>query len=77
MKHPPSGGVLLGSFPVWLDRLNSERPPQSLFSVLLQIESELRTETRGDSLIQPRQGKLAKFKNYKRQRVENLSRYIE
>jgi hypothetical protein len=43
MKPPSSDGVLLGSLPVWLKRFDSERPaPQSLFSLLLQIESELR-----------------------------------
>jgi hypothetical protein len=45
---------------------NDEQPQQSLFSLLLEIENRLRTETRGDSLLQAKQPKLAQGKNYKR-----------
>jgi hypothetical protein len=54
---------------------NDEQPQQSLFSLLLEIENRLRAETRGDSLLQAKQLKLAQGKNYKR--PAHLSRYIE
>jgi hypothetical protein len=72
MKSPPSKENKL---PDWELDLSREQPDQSLFSLLLEIESKLRAETRSDSLLQARQRKLAKSKNY--QRSEKLSRYIE
>jgi hypothetical protein len=77
MKAPAIDGVLSGSLPLWLSKFDRERPPQSLFSLLLQIESQLRSETRSDSLIQPRQRKFAKSKDLKQRGAQNLSRYVE
>jgi hypothetical protein len=51
-----------------------EQPYQSLFSLLLEIESKLRAETRNDSL-QARKRKLAKSENHRH--PAHLSRYIE
>jgi hypothetical protein len=72
MKSPPSKA---NSLPAWELDLIREQPDQSLFSLLLEIERKLRADTRSDSLLQARQQKLAKSKNYRRS--ENLSRYIE
>jgi hypothetical protein len=47
---------------------------QSLFSLLLEIESRLRTEGRNDQI---EQGKRSKEKDRRRLRVNNLSRYCE
>jgi len=56
-------------------RNDEQKPQQSLFSLLLDIENRLRAETRDDSLLQAKQLKLAQGKNYKR--PAHLSRYIE
>jgi len=72
MKSPPSKQNTL---PAWELALSREQPDQSLFSLLLEIESKLRAEARSDCLLQARQRELAKSKNY--QRSENLSRHIE
>ncbi len=47
---------------------------QSLFSLLLEIESRLRTEGRNDQI---EQRKRSKEKDRQRSRVNNLSRYCE
>ena len=47
---------------------------QSLFSLLLEIESRLRTETRTDQIEQL---KRSEEKDRQRSRVNNLSRYCE
>ena len=47
---------------------------QSLFSLLLEIESRLRTEGRDDEI---EQRKRSKEKDRERSRVNNLSRYCE
>ena len=47
---------------------------QSLFSLLLEIESRLRKEARD---VQIEQLKRPKEKNHQRSRVNNLSRYCE
>ena len=72
MKSPASKENTL---PAWELDLSRKQPDQSLFSLLLEIETKLRAETRKDSLLQARQRELVKSKNY--QRTEKLSRYIE
>jgi hypothetical protein len=47
---------------------------QSLFSLLLEIESRLGTEGRDDQIVQP---KRSNKKDRQRSRVNNLSRYCE
>jgi hypothetical protein len=47
---------------------------QSLFSLLLEIESRLGTEGRNDQIEQP---KRSNKKDRQRSRVKNLSRYCE
>jgi hypothetical protein len=47
---------------------------QSLFSLLLEIESRLGTEGRNDQIVQP---KRSNKKDRQRSRVNNLSRYCE
>jgi hypothetical protein len=47
---------------------------QSLFSLLLEIESRLRTEGRNDQIEQLRR---SREKDRQRRRVNNLSRYCE
>jgi hypothetical protein len=47
---------------------------QSLFSLLLEIESRLRTQGRNDQI---EQRKRSKEKDRQRSRVNNLSRYCE
>jgi hypothetical protein len=70
----PSDGVLFGSLPVWLQKFDGEIPAQSLFSLLLQIEGQVRAETKGDSPIQARQRKFAKSKYFNRRVAQSLSR---
>ena len=77
MKSPPTADALFTSLPVWQRNLGTEQSDQSLFSLLLEIETRLRAEARRDSLLQTHRRKPAKRKNSKRLRVENLSRYIE
>ncbi len=47
---------------------------QSLFGLLLEVESRLRTEDRNDQIEQLKQ---SKGKDRQRSRVNNLSRYCE
>ena len=59
----------------WSGKLDGTRKSdQSLFSLLLEIESRLRTETRNDQINQLKQ---SKEKDRQRSRVNNLSRYRE
>jgi hypothetical protein len=69
MKNPRSVDVLPGSLPVWL----TLRTNQSIFSLLLEIESRLRAENRATS-VQCAQPRLGQGRN---RRTEHLSRYIE
>ena len=56
-------------------KLNDVRKrDQSLFSLLLEIESRLRTEGRNDQI---EQSKRSKEKDRRRSRVNKLSRYCE
>ena len=52
----------------------SRKRDQSLFSLLLEIESRLRKEDRNDRI---EQGKRSKEKDRRRSSVNNLSRYCE
>jgi hypothetical protein len=52
----------------------SRKRDQSLFSLLLEIESRLRKEDRNDRI---EQGKRSKEKDRRRLTVNNLSRYCE
>ena len=67
-----SSEALSGSVYVRAGNLGNEQPPQSLFSLLLDIETRLRAEERHDSLIQAGLPKTRKI-----QKSKNLSRYIE
>ena len=59
----------------WSGKLGGTRKgDQSLFSLLLEIESRLRTEARNDQIEQL---KRSKEKDRQRSRVNNLSRYCE
>jgi hypothetical protein len=59
----------------WSGKLDGRRKSdQSLFSLLLEIESRLRTEARSDQLGQL---KRSKEKDRQHSRVNNLSRYRE
>jgi hypothetical protein len=59
----------------WSGKLDGARKSdQSLFSLLLEIESRLRTEARSDQLEQL---KRSKEKDRQHSRVNNLSRYRE
>jgi hypothetical protein len=72
MKPSASSEVPSGSVYVRVGNVGNEKPHQSLFSLLLDIETRLRSEARRDSLLQaglPRPGESKKSKN--------LSRYIE
>jgi hypothetical protein len=73
MKVLPTSDAFPNNLPA--QDASREQPYQSLFSLLLEIESKLRAETRSDSLLQARQRKLAKSK--KLPRPAHLSRYIE
>jgi hypothetical protein len=53
---------------------STRKRDQSLFSLLLEIESRLRTEGRNDQI---EQRKRSKEKDRQRSRVNNLSRYCE
>ena len=77
MKPPSIDDVLCGTLPASLGNYGSDSPHPSLFSLLLEIESRLRAETRRDSRLQARKRKPGQGQNYRRPRVENLSRYIE
>jgi hypothetical protein len=55
MNFSPSPDSLSGSLPVWPQNLGSEQPHQSLFSLLLEIETRLRAEARRDSILQATQ----------------------
>ena len=60
------------------EMLGLERAPQSLFSLLLDIESRLRKEALNDAQAQIRLcNDISGIKDQKRSRVEKLSRYIE
>jgi len=76
MKPPPNIDVLADSNPVWPPRESSKELKQSLFSLLLEIESRLRAETRSSVR---RAGKKHAFKDpfYQRPSEPNLSRYVE
>ena len=59
----------------WSWKLDATRKrDQSLFSLLLEIESRVRTETRNDQIEQLER---SKEKDRQRSRVNNLSRYHE
>ena len=60
------------------EELGLERVPQSLFSLLLDIESRLHKEARNDTQAEIRQrNNISRVKSQKGSRVEKLSRYIE
>ena len=59
----------------WSEKLSgTPKKDQSLFSLLLEIESRLRKERRND---QVEQGKRSKEKVRRRSSVNNLTRYCE
>jgi hypothetical protein len=72
MKTPRSPDILPGSLPVWRN-LSAN---QSIFSLLLEIESHLRAVNRATSL-QGAAHRLGQARNRQQPRTERLSRYIE
>jgi hypothetical protein len=72
MKTPRSPDVPPGSLPVWRN-LSAN---QSIFSLLLEIESQLRAANRAASLQSVAQ-RLGQGRNRQQPRTERLSRYIE
>ena len=72
MESSNSSEAPSGSVHVRVGNLGDEQPHQSLFSLLLDIESRLRAEARRDSLLKAGLQKPGKCKKRK-----NLSRYIE
>lgn len=72
MKTSRSPDVPPGSLLVWRD-LSAN---QSIFSLLLEIESRLRADNKPASL-QSAQHKLGQARNRRQPRTERLSRYIE
>jgi hypothetical protein len=66
MKSPPTADALLASLPVWQRNLASVQSDQSLFSLLLEIETRLRAEARRDPLRQTRRRRSATRKSSKR-----------
>ena len=75
-KYPIPEKTLTTSDVVWWSgKLGGTRKrDQSLFSLLLEIESRLRTEARSDQLEQL---KRSKEKDRQHSKVNNLSRYRE
>jgi hypothetical protein len=72
MKTPRSPDVPPGSLPDWRN-LSAN---QSIFSLLLEIESQLRAANRAASLQGPAH-RLGQGRNRQQPRTERLSRYIE
>ena len=69
-KALPAGDVVC-----WLGKLGGMgKRDQSLFSLLLEIESRVRTEARNNQIEQL---KRSKEKDRRRSRVNNLPRYCE
>ena len=78
MKVSPTKAARDVTVSVAPDVLGLERVPESLFSLLLEIESRLRKEARNDAQAQIRLcNDISEVKSQKRSRVEKLSRYIE
>jgi hypothetical protein len=67
MNPPSRDDAVSESLPLWPPNLSNERTHQSLFSLLLEIESRLRAEQRA------KQPKRLPGKNHQ----PHLSRYIE
>jgi len=59
------------------EHASAQGGPQSIFSLLLDIESRLRREARNNAQTQSRPCDIFKVKGQKGSRVEKLSRYIE
>jgi hypothetical protein len=73
MKVSPGNNALTTA-----ETLGTQGVPQSLFSLLLDIESRLREEARNTARAQIRQCiHIFKVKGQKASRVQKLSRYIE
>jgi len=78
MKVSPSKDARDVTVSVASDVLGLERVTESVFSLLLEIESRLRKEARNDAQAQIRlRNDISGVKSQKRSRVEKLSRYIE
>ena len=75
MKAKPMKTLLASDVVCWSGKLEGTRKrDQSLFSLLLEVESRLRTEARNDPI---EQRKRSQEKDPQRSRVNNLSRYRE
>ena len=73
-KYPIPEKTLTTSDVVCWKLSGTRKRDQSLFSLLLEIESRLRTEARSDQLEQL---KRSKEKDRQHSKVNNLSRYCE
>ncbi|MBV8375423.1 MAG: hypothetical protein JO279_00310 [Verrucomicrobia bacterium] len=67
--HPANDGAC------WYSGTDKEK--KSLFSLLLQIESRLRAETRNEKIDQLFKRSKERDRQYQYSRVKNLSRYCE
>ena len=78
MKVSPGNNVPNAAVSTAPETLGTQGVPQSLFSLLLDIESRLRKEARNNAQAQIRQcNHIFKVKSQKALRVQKLSRYIE
>jgi len=78
MKVSPGNNARNDIVSIAPEDLGLEGVPQSLFSLLLDIESRLRKEARNDTQAEIRQcNNISRVKSQKGSRVEKLSRYIE
>jgi hypothetical protein len=76
MKSHPRNDVHSGSLPDWPQNPSVEQSSQSLFSLLLEIESQLRAEARRDSRLTAGKRNSTR-EEVPRQAVKFPSRYVE
>ena len=77
MKISPGKRVLGNGRSIARETQIAEARPQSLFSLLLEIEGWLRKEARNNARARICQRNISKVPGQKVSRLENLSRYIE
>jgi len=77
MKVSPDKRALSDSRSIARENQVAQPGPQSLFSLLLEIESRLRKEARNNARAHICQRNISKVRGQKAPRLEYLSRYIE
>jgi hypothetical protein len=77
MKVSPGNKALCDIVSIAYEKPGAQRRPQSLFSLLLEIESRLRKEARINAQAQIRQCNISKVKVQKGSMVKKLSRYLD